>query len=123
MPQAAADVPAAFAAAFNTGDLDAVQELYESQGVLVAGDARRPVAGHELREALAEHMSLGLPISVTPRRVVENGDLALLLVDWRIAGTGPDGHQVELGGTATDVVRRGADGAWRYLIDNPFGTT
>jgi hypothetical protein len=29
---------------------------------------------------------------------------------------------VDLHGTATDVARRGADGAWRYVIDNPFGT-
>ncbi|GAA2400924.1 hypothetical protein [Streptomyces coeruleofuscus] len=24
-------------------------------------------------------------------------------------------------GTATNVARRGSDGRWRYVIDNPFG--
>ncbi|WP_457027959.1 YybH family protein [Kitasatospora sp. P5_F3] len=49
-------------------------------------------------------------------------EIALLVVDWTITGTGPDGSPVDLTGTATDVARRGPDGYWRYLIDNPFGT-
>jgi ketosteroid isomerase-like protein len=34
----------------------------------------------------------------------------------------PDGEHVHVDGTATDVARRGPDGLWRYVIDNPFGT-
>jgi ketosteroid isomerase-like protein len=49
-------------------------------------------------------------------------DLALLVVAWSIRGTTRDGREVNLMGTASDVVRRGADGKWRYVIDNPFGT-
>ncbi|HET6287677.1 MAG TPA: hypothetical protein VFG15_13130 [Amycolatopsis sp.] len=30
----------------------------------------------------------------------------------------PAGH---LATTATDVARRGEDGLWRYVLDNPFG--
>ncbi|MGW7439121.1 YybH family protein [Streptomyces sp. NPDC054849] len=51
------------------------------------------------------------------------GDIALLIVDWSIEGTGPDGAAVRLAGTATDVARRGPDGLWRYVVDNPFGTS
>ncbi len=47
-------------------------------------------------------------------------EIALLVVDWTITGTCPDGSPVDLAGTATDVARRGSDGYWRYLIDNPF---
>ncbi len=43
-------------------------------------------------------------------------DLALLVVEWSVRGAG-----VDLAATATDVVRRGPDGRWRYVIDNPFG--
>ncbi len=32
-----------------------------------------------------------------------------------------DGNRTHVDGTATDVARRGADGCWRYVIDNPFG--
>jgi ketosteroid isomerase-like protein len=44
------------------------------------------------------------------------------VVDWSIDGKGPDGEDVHLGGSASDIVRRGADGRWRYIIDNNQGT-
>jgi ketosteroid isomerase-like protein len=50
------------------------------------------------------------------------GDIAQLVVDWSIDGTGPDGKHVYLKGAASDIARRGADGRWRYLIDNSLGT-
>ncbi|MCA1655351.1 MAG: nuclear transport factor 2 family protein [Pseudonocardiaceae bacterium] len=100
--------PHEFAAAFNTGDLEAVQRLYEPGGIFVAspGQPDTPAGNRRI-------LDLGQPVEVTPRHVHETGDLALLIVDWTIA---------ELRGTATDVARRGPDGRWRYVIDNPFGT-
>ena len=32
------------------------------------------------------------------------------------------GKHVHLGGSASDILRRGADGFWRYIIDNNQGT-
>jgi ketosteroid isomerase-like protein len=43
---------------------------------------------------------------------------AQIVLDWSIDGTDPDGKHVHLGGSASDFLRRGADGLWRYLIDN-----
>jgi len=50
--------------------------------------------------------------------VFVGGDTAQIVVDWSIDGKGPDGKDVHLGGSASDIVRRGADGFWRYIIDN-----
>ncbi|MGJ0184968.1 YybH family protein [Corynebacterium glyciniphilum] len=113
--------PFAFAAAFNTGDPDMIERVYETDGVFVDGPGR-PTTGVDRREANARMLALGLPITVVPRHVYVAGDIALLIVDWMIAGTSPDGEEIDVRGTATDVARRGADGVWRYIIDNPFGT-
>jgi len=101
-------LPHEFAAAFNTFDLAEVERVYEPGAVFVArpGEPAAPAANQAM-------LDLGQRIEVRPRHVYEAGDLALLIVDWRI------GDRV---GTATDVARRGADGRWRYVIDNPFGT-
>ena len=48
--------------------------------------------------------------SVSPRHVYTSGDIALLIVDWFIAGMGRDGAPVHIEATATDVARRGPDG-------------
>lgn len=114
-------VHALFGERFNAGDLDGVLELYEPDAVLVPGPGV-VVSGEGIREALAGFLAAGLPIELSERAVFVNGDLALLLSEWAIAGTGADGEPVDIRGTTSDVVRRGSDGAWRLAIDNPFGT-
>ena len=56
------------------------------------------------------------------RRVLEVGDLALVIGDWSFTGTGPNGESVKLEAKNADVLRRQADGSWRFVIDNPWGT-
>ncbi|SEH01265.1 conserved hypothetical protein [Nonomuraea solani] len=116
------DGPAArFVAAMNSGDSRSIEHIYEDDAVLV------PVPGHPVtgpaRIAANRHMqSFGLPIKARPRHVYVSGDIALLIVDWSMRGTATDGTEIDMSGTATDVARRGADGQWRYVIDNPHGT-
>jgi ketosteroid isomerase-like protein len=117
----AARHPFVFARAFNSGDAAAVEQVYEPAGLLVPTPGH-PVGGSARALANQRFLDLGLPIDVRPRHVYVAGDIALLIVDWTISGTGPDGAHVDIQGTATDVARRGSDGFWRYVIDNPFGT-
>ncbi|MFD0070893.1 YybH family protein [Streptomyces sp. NPDC127166] len=114
------EVPAVFAERFNSGDATALAQVYEDGAVLVPQPGT-PVTGPDLHAANGRLQKLGVPIAVRPRHVYRNGDLALLIVDWAIDGTGHDGRAVHVEGTATDVARRGSDGRWRYVIDNPFG--
>lgn len=113
--------PAVFAAAFNSGLADRVEEVYDPGAVFVP-EPGAGVTHDERREALRRFLDLGLPIAVRTRHTYVADDIALLIVDWTIEGQGADGEPIRLDGTATDVARRGPDGLWRYLIDNPFGT-
>ncbi|MBO2464251.1 YybH family protein [Actinomadura violacea] len=114
------DVPHVFEERFNSGDTAAVAELYEDGAVFVP-EPGAALRGAEARAANERFVALGVPIKVAPRHVHAAGDVALLIVDWVIDGTGRDGAPVHIEGTATDVARRGADGCWRYVVDNPFG--
>jgi ketosteroid isomerase-like protein len=116
----AAHHPATFAAAFNSGDPAVVDAMYEHDAILVP-EPGSPVTGPLRAAANERFLALGLPIQVRPRHVYVVQDIALMIVDWTIEGTGPDGEPKHIEGTATDVARRGADGTWRYVIDNPFG--
>ena len=113
-------------AAFNDGDAALLEHAYEPQGVLIPRPGF-PVTGPQRSAANAYLLDMGLPMDARLRHVYVAGNIALLIVDWSRRGTASDGTAsdgtaVDLHGTATDVVRRGADGAWRYVIDNPFGT-
>ncbi|WP_430497048.1 YybH family protein [Micromonospora trifolii] len=121
LSDSAAQHPSVFAHAFNSGNVAAVEQVYEPEGLLVAVPGQ-PVTGAARIAANQRFLDLGIPIEVRPRHVYVADDVALLIVDWTIDGTDRDGRPVHIEGTATDVARRGPDGRWRYIIDNPFGT-
>ena len=107
---------------FNSGKVEAMMALYAPEAVFIAKDGRTVTDRAEIAAELERDLSLGLPLEAKARHVFVNGDIAQIVVDWSIDGTGPDGKHVHVEGTASDVARRGADGRWRYLIDNRLGT-
>ena len=105
-----------FGETFNRGDVDGLVALYEPHaiftpqpGVILSGlDAIRP--------AIESFVKTGLKMTISTVYVLENGDTGLLSAEWQLGS----GGQVAMSGKTSEVVRRGADGGWRYLIDNPF---
>jgi ketosteroid isomerase-like protein len=116
-----AKLPGVFADAFNSGDPDAVERLFEPDAVFVT-EPGEAVSGAARRTATGDFLRLGAPIAITLRHSYVSDDIALLVGDFVIHGTDPEGDEIHLEGTATDVARRGPDGCWRYVIDNPPGT-
>ena len=114
------DMPAAFETAFNTGDVEQVMALYESDAVLVPEPGQVVSGTDAIRQVLRGFLSFKLPIKLERKRVLTSGDVALVSSSWKLAGTGPDGSAVDLSGNTTEVVRRQPDGSWRYAIDDPF---
>jgi uncharacterized protein (TIGR02246 family) len=114
------DLHKLFEQALNSGDLDALVALYAYDGFLMArsGPARGISA---IRKALAEYVAMKPTIQLTTRRVVQEGDTALLMADWRFHGTTSDGGNVSTSGTSIEVARRQPDGNWCYFIDLPYG--
>ena len=114
------DMPATFEQAFNTGDIDQVLALYESDAVLVPEPGQVVHGLAAIREALQGFLALKLPIRLERKRVLVMGDIALVSSSWTLKGVGPDGSAVDLGGNTTEVIRRQVDDTWRYVIDDPF---
>ena len=106
----------------NAGNLDALLALYEP----AAAFARQPGSlSHGLpgvRESLAGFIAMKGTLDLTVTRVLQASDSALVVGVWSFTGTGPDGGSVKLTGHNADVLRRQADGSWRFVIDNPWGT-
>nr|WP_042188698.1 nuclear transport factor 2 family protein [Kibdelosporangium sp. MJ126-NF4]CEL18399.1 conserved hypothetical protein [Kibdelosporangium sp. MJ126-NF4]CTQ97882.1 conserved hypothetical protein [Kibdelosporangium sp. MJ126-NF4] len=117
----AAQLPGVFARAFNSGNSTAVERLFDQAAIFVA-EPGFALYGAELSRSVEESVARGVPLTATPRHTYVTGDIALLIVDWAMDGTGPDGKPVRARGTSTDVAKRGSDGVWRYLIDSPNGT-
>jgi ketosteroid isomerase-like protein len=107
---------------FNSGKVEVMMALYAPEAVFIANDGRTIRDRTEITAQFQRDMSLGLPLKANVRHVFVGDDTAQIVVDWSIDGKGPDGKNVHLGGSASDIVRRGVDGRWRYIIDNNQGT-
>ena len=106
----------------NAGNLDALISLYEPGAAFAAspGSLAHGLAG--VRESLGAFIAMKGTLDLKVTRVLEAGGLALVVGAWSFTGTGADGASVTLTGHNADVLRRQADGSWRFVIDNPWGT-
>jgi ketosteroid isomerase-like protein len=107
---------------FNSGQVSAMMGLCDAEAVFITEAGRTLTDRDDIAKELGGFLSLGLLTAATARQLFVAGDIVQIVLDWSLDGSGPDGAGMHLEGTATDVARRGTDGRWRYLIDNPFGT-
>src|SRR3954451_16270705 len=106
----------------NSGDLDNLMSLYEGDAAF-ATEPGSLAPGHPgVREALNGFIAMNGTLDLEVTRVLEVDDLALVVGVWSFNGTAPDGEPVRLEARNADVLRRQADGTWRFVIDNPWGT-
>lgn len=113
----AKDLHQEVARAFNAGDVDALVGLYEADGRMLQPDGTEARGLGAIREVWTELVALGGRLDVTTRYAVESGDIALLSNEWTFEGGGATASSV-----TAEVARRGSDGAWRYVIDNPYAS-
>jgi len=60
-------------------------------------------------------------ITNTLRHILRYGDTALIIVDYVLRLTTPDGGPVSVTGTATNVIRHQPERGWRMIVANPQG--
>ena len=114
------EVDRLFEEGVNAGDVDGVLALYEPGATLVMpeGDLRGSAA---FRESTEQMIAAQLRVRLKVTKVVRVGeDLAVLYNDWSGSIMGPDGQPTAMTGKAIEVVRRQADGTWRFVVDDPW---
>ena len=112
------DVDRLFGERVNAGDAAGVAALYENEGVLVFQGTT--VQGPDQIRGFLEGMTAAqAKITMNVKHVVRAGDVAVLYNDWAMTVTGPDGKTESSSGKAIEVVRRQADGSWKFVVDDP----
>ena len=104
--------------ALTRGDIDAAIDLYEPEASFV-NEGEVVIGTVAIRRILEAFASVKPQFKIKARPTVQSGDIALTGNHWSLAGTDPDGNPLEMSGSSYEVVRRGADGNWRFAIDNP----
>jgi uncharacterized protein (TIGR02246 family) len=109
-------INAAFADGYNARDVEALLDLYEPGASVVNRDGSVASGTDHVREHLAGLVAIGGRMTSTNRFTIVHDDIALVGAEW-VIDLG-DGSAPISGGTS-EVLRRQADGGWRYVIDHP----
>lgn len=112
------DVDRLFGERVNAGDAAGVAALYENEGVLVFQGTTFQ-GPDQIRGFLEGMTAAQAKITMNVKHVVRAGDVAVLYNDWAMTVTGPDGKTEASSGKAIEVVRRQADGSWKFVVDDP----
>ncbi|MFP6561923.1 alpha/beta fold hydrolase [Paraburkholderia sp. B3] len=115
-------VPVAFDAAFNAGDIDGMLAVFSENATMRMADGKGVASGHDaLRTQFSGLLKAGPRIHNEVRRSLVSGNVALVLIDWTVTVALPNGREARQRGTATQVMVRGDDGVWKLTISNPPG--
>jgi uncharacterized protein (TIGR02246 family) len=109
----------------NTGNLDSLMMLYETDACFATQPGQLAKSPETIRQSLRGFTDMkNGKLDLKVKRVLQTSDLALVTSEWSFSGTGPDGKLVNISAKkSADVLRRQqADGTWRFVIDNPWGT-
>ena len=121
-PDTPEQVPVAFDAAFNAGDIDSLLALFSDNATMRMADGENVASGRQaLHRQFSQLLTAGPRIHNQVRLTLVSDDVALVLLDWTVTATLPDGQQASQSGTATQVMTRDGDGVWKLRISNPLG--
>ncbi len=108
-----------FAKFFNSKDVEGLLTLYEDDAVLVVAPGQTARGKDEIRATYEAFFMMNGTITFTAEaEPFECGDIALTHAKWTIDAPGLDA----IVASTAEIARRGADGLWRYVVDNPVGT-
>ena len=118
-PCTPADCIAEFGRHVAARSLPGLMTLYEPGAVFIPAPGVVHTGHPAIEAALGQMLALEPVMQADVIAVHQAGDVALVIVDWTLRGTAPDGSAVEQGGRSADVLRCQPDGSWRVLIDHP----
>ena len=115
------DMSRAFVEALNAGSVEALLELYEPNVKYVIRSGKIIEGRAAVRETLERLVAAKGKMQIDNTYCLISDNIALVRAQWSFTGIGQDRKPIESRGNSAEVLRRGADGRWRYLIDHPFG--
>ena len=107
---------------FNKGNISFLMTLYENGACFASKPGQTEKDLKNIRQSLQSFIDVRSKLEAKVKRVLQANDLTLLITEWSINGTRPDGESINLTGRGTVILRRQSDGNWLMVIENPWGT-
>ncbi|MEC3955149.1 nuclear transport factor 2 family protein [Nocardia sp. CDC153] len=116
-----ASLPTLFESHLNAGDIDAVLALFTPDATMRTTTGTVITGPDALRQEITGTVAANGHLTNKPRHVLVGADTALLVTDWTMDITTPEGR-ISPTGTTANIARRLENGEWRFTLLNPLGT-
>ena len=117
LPTRAADAHATLAAAYNTGDVATVMNMYDVTGIFVP-ETGQPLSGAAQFETVIKSiLSIKGTMEIKTVYCLQTGNIAVGRSEWNIT----DGDEVKVSAKGIEVMKQQADGTWKIIVDHAFG--
>ena len=103
---------------FNAGDAEGMVLLYEDDAVFTYDGEEKAIGRAQIQRALAGFMMAKLKMRGRTVSAYIAGDLALTRMKWEMLDSS---DVLQSAATSSEVQRRGADGLWRFILDDATG--
>lgn len=113
--------PREFVLALNAGDLERIVELYAEDATLRTQSNEVRSGAAAVRVEMQQLIAAKANITNTLRHMLTHGETTLIIVDYVLRLTAPDGAPIVLAGTATNVIQEDPVRGWRMIVANPQG--
>jgi len=117
LPKRAEDAHSTLAAAFNTGDVSTVLNMYDYNGVFVPEPGKAVSGKQKFEEAIKAILSIKGKMEIKTVYCLQSGDVAVGRSEWNIT----DGKEVKISAKGIELMKQQPDGTWKILIDHAFG--
>jgi uncharacterized protein (TIGR02246 family) len=117
LPTRPQDTHAALAAAFNTGDIATVMNMYDNTGVIVPEPGKHVSGKEQFEEAVRAILSIKGKMEIRTVYCIQTGNVAVGRSEWNIT----DGDEVKVSAKGIEVMKQQPDGTWKIVIDHAFG--
>ncbi|WP_152395998.1 YybH family protein [Paenibacillus guangzhouensis] len=115
------DMNAAFANAYNSGDINHLLALYEPDGVLINPSGAQDRDEAARRDTLTDLLRLQGTMVSKNIYCVPFENIALLRAHFTLTTVDAEGKPLQISGHTSEIVRQQADGSWLYIVDHPTG--
>jgi ketosteroid isomerase-like protein len=117
LPKRAEDAHSTLAAAFNTGDVATILNMYDTSGIIVPKPGK-PVSGKvQFENSIKAILAIKGTMEIKTVYCMQTGNLAIGRSEWNIT----DGEEVKISAKGIELMRQSEDGTWKILIDHAFG--
>jgi len=117
LPKRPQDAHATLAAAFNTGDVNTVMNMYDVTGIIVPEPGKQVSGKAEFKQAIEAILSIKGKMEIKTIYCLQTGDIAVGRSEWNIT----DGNDIKVNAKGIEVMKQQADGTWKIIVDHAFG--